>query len=263
MNLQTIRSQLKTLKLHSAAGEIEEVLSRHKRAVEFSWVSELLEREIDARKQRAIQGRIKRAAFAEVTSLESFDWKFNPKIDQDKIRELASLNFIGDHRIALFLGPAGVGKTHLALALGVLAAKEGYRVYSATTKRLIEQIHLAKIRNQLDVLFKKMLACKLWIIDDWGVISMSREIAEEVFDLFDRRKYSSAMVLTSNREIEEWGEVFPDPVLANATIDRIFDRATIVPFQGQSYRLKGKISLPSSTEVATPKRRASSKRGDS
>jgi DNA replication protein DnaC len=91
---------------------------------------------------------------------------------------------------------------------------------------------------------------------------MSREIAEEVFDLFDRRKYSSALVLTSNRDVEEWGEVFPDPVLANATIDRIFDRAIIVTFQGQSYRLKGKISLPSSGE---PKRQrpGSLKRGDS
>jgi len=263
MNLETIRSQLSTLKLRSAAREIEEVLSRHKRAVELSWVSELLEREIDARKQRALERRIKRAAFPEVTTLESFDWKFNPKIDQTKIQELVSLGFIHDHRIALFLGAAGLGKTHLALAIGVLAAKEGYRVYCATTKRLIEQIHLAKIRNQLDVLFKKMLSCKLWIIDDWGVISMSREIAEEVFDLLDRRKYSSAMVLTSNRDIEEWGEVFPDPVLANATIDRIFDRAMIVPFQGQSYRLKRKISLPSSTEVAVTKRHVSQKRGDS
>src|SRR3989338_3049295 len=89
-----------------------------------------------------------------------------------------------------------------------------------------------------------MFSCKVWIIDDWGVISMSREIAEEVFDLFDRRKYSSAMVLTSNRDIEEWAEVFPEPVLANATIDRIFDRAEIAVFQGKSYRLKGRIELP-------------------
>ena len=93
---------------------------------------------------------------------------------------------------------------------------------------------MAKLKNNLDVLFKRMLSSQLWLIDDWGVVSMSREIAEEVFDLFDRRKYSSAMLLTSNRDVEEWSEVFPDPVLANATIDRIFDRAEIVPFQGNS-----------------------------
>jgi DNA replication protein DnaC len=76
------------------------------------------------------------------------------------------------------------------------------------------------------------------------VVSMSREIAEEAFDLFDRRKYNSAMILTSNRDLKEWSEVFPDPVLANATIDRIFDRAEIVVFEGKSYRLKGRIELP-------------------
>lgn len=245
MNVETIQSQLRMLKLNTAARELEDVLAKHRQAASLPWVSELLEREIDARKERAIARRIERAAFPEVTTLESFDWKFNPKIDKGKIEELASLAFIKENRIALFLGATGLGKTHLALAIGVLAAKQGYRVYSTSVKRLAQEINVAKFKNNLDVLFKKILSSQLWIIDDWGVVSMSREIAEEVFDLFDRRKYSSAMLLTSNRNVKEWPEVFPDPVLANATIDRIFDRAVIVVFQGKSYRLKGKINLPS------------------
>ena len=88
-----------------------------------------------------------------------------------------------------------------------------------------------------------MLGTKLWIIDDWGVVTLQREIAEEIFDLLDRRKYSSAMILTSNRDIEEWPQVFPDPVIANATIDRIFDRAETIIFKGPSFRLKGKIQI--------------------
>jgi len=244
MNIETIRKQLKMLKLSTAAQEMEAVLTRHKQAASLEWVSELLEREIDARQERALQKRIARAEFPEVTTLETFDWHFNAKIDQAKIETLARLDFVRDNRIGLFLGAAGLGKTHLALAIGVLAAKEGHRVFCASTKRLMQQIQVAKLKNALDVLFKRMLSSKLWIIDDWGVVSMGREIAEEVFDLFDRRRYSSAMLLTSNRDVEEWGEVFPDPVLANATIDRIFDRAEIVVFQGKSYRLKGRISLP-------------------
>ena len=93
----------------------------------------------------------------------------------------------------------------------------------------------------LDTLFKKILSCKLWILDDWGVISMDRDVAEEVFDLLDRRKQTSALILTSNRAVEEWADIFPDPILASATIDRLFDRAEILTYQGDSYRLKGRI----------------------
>ena len=241
MNIEAIQAQLRKLKLRTAAQEIHDVLGKHKRAVSLDWLGELLERELDAKRERGIQTRIKRAAFPEVCSLESFDWKFNPKIDREKIEELADLSFLKDNRIALLLGAPGVGKTHVAIAIGVRAAQAGYRVYWASAKRLMQQITQAKARNNLDELFKRILSSHLWIIDDWGVVSMSREIAEEVFDLLDRRKYSCAMVLTSNRDVKEWGEVFPDPVLANAAIDRIFDQAEIVTFEGRSYRLKPRI----------------------
>ncbi len=226
MNVEAIRKQLKSLKLSTAAQEIEEVLRRHKQAVSLEWASDLFAREMDARRERALQRRIVRAEFPEVTTLEAFDWTFNTKIDQDKIRALATLDFVRDNGIGLFLGEAGLGKTHLALAIGVLAAKENHRVFCASTKRLMELIRVAKFKNTLDALFKRMLSAKRWIIDDWGVVSMSRDIAEEVFDLFDRRRYSSAMLLTSNRDVEEWGEVFADPVLANATIDRLNETAS-------------------------------------
>jgi len=243
MNVETVRSQLRTLKLHTAASELEEVLAENKKAVSLSWLSDLLEREVDARRERALMARIKRANFPEITTLEGFDWSFNPDINEGQIRELATLNFIQNNQICLFLGQPGTGKTHLALAIGVLAANKGYRVYSNSLKRLAMDILQAKLKNNLDTLFKKVLSARLWIFDDWGVTTMSREVAEEIFDLLDRRKYSSAMILTSNRDIDEWPQVFPDPVLANATIDRIFDRAEISLFKGKSYRLKGKIEV--------------------
>lgn len=245
MNVETVKTQLRAVHLSTAAGEIDEVLAGRKEAVSLDWISELLTREMDARRERGLQRRIEQAEFPEITTLETFDWKFNPKIDRAKVEELAKLDFVRNNQIALFLGETGLGKTHLALALGVAAARQGHRVYCASTKKLIAQIQAAKLRNALDGLFKRMLSSQLWVIDDWGVVSMSREVAEEVFDLMDRRKHSSAMVLTSNRDIGEWAEVFPDPVLANATVDRIFDRANIVPFLGKSYRLKGRIELPS------------------
>ena len=241
MNLETIKQQLKQVRLSHASREIDEVVEKHKKAVNIGWVTDLLEREIDARRENTIRLRIKKAGFPELTSLENFDWAFNPDIDEAKIRELAELKFIEDNQIALFLGTPGAGKTHIALAIGVIAAQRGYSVYWVSAKKLSNQILLHRRRNTLDQFFKKVLSAKLWIIDDWGVISMEREVAEEVFDLLDRRKYQSAMILTSNRDVGEWGEVFPDPVIANATVDRIFDRAKVVLFKGPSYRLKGRI----------------------
>lgn len=243
MNTETIKNQFKMLRMSTAAGEMEDVLTSHKKAISLNWLSDLLQREIDARAENAIQNRIIRAGFPETTSLETFDFEFNQEISKDKIEELATLQFVSTNQIALFLGPPGTGKTHIAIALGIKAARLGHRVFCTSAKRLSRQIMAANLKNNLDTLFRRILSSQLWIIDDWGVVSMSREVAEEVFDLFDRRKHNSAMILTSNRDVQEWGEVFPDLVIANATIDRIFDRAQIVLFKGRSYRLKGRIIM--------------------
>ena len=243
MNSENIKAQLRELRLKTAAGELEDVLAHQKKTVPLDWLATLLSREIDARRESAVQSRIRRAEFPEVTSLEAFDWDFNPKIDRAAIEDLATLAFVDRNEIALFLGKPGTGKTHLALAIGVRAVYRGHRVFCSSVKRLSQQIAHARARNSLDVLFKKILAARLWILDDWGVVSMKSEIAEEVFDLLDRRRHSSALVLTSNRDVEEWGSVFSDPVLAGAAIDRLFDRAHLVNFIGPSYRLKGRIAL--------------------
>lgn len=243
MNTETIKAQFKELRLKVAASEIEDVLSRQKKTVPLDWLSTLLSREIDARRESAVEYRIRRAEFPEVTTLEAFDWEFNSDINRAAVEELATLGFIDRNEIALFLGKPGTGKTHLALAIGIRAVHRGHRVFCSSVKRLSQQIALASARNSLDTLFKKILSARLWILDDWGVVSMKSEVAEEVFDLLDRRRHSSALILTSNRDVTEWGSVFPDPVLAGAAIDRLFDSPHIVTFTGDSYRLKGKIAL--------------------
>jgi DNA replication protein DnaC len=241
MNVDTVKTQLRQLRLGTAANEMDEILVSHKKAVSLTWLSDLLDREITARKENSLKVRIKQAGFPEITTLEAFDWAFNPDIDEKKIRSLAELSFVEENRIALFLGKPGTGKSHIALAIGIIAATKGHRVFWTSCKKLAAQITLASRRGTLDQLYKKILSAKLWIIDDWGVVTMNREVSEEVFDLLDRRKHSSAMILTSNRAVEEWGEVFPEPVLANCTIDRMFENAEIALFKGDSFRLKGRI----------------------
>lgn len=167
MNVETIKTQFKSLRLSTASRELDEILVKHKKAVNLTWLAELLEREIDSRKENALKMRIKQAEFPELTTLENFDWEFNADIDEQKIRELASLTFLQNHHTALLLGKTGTGKTHLAIAIGVLAARVGHRVFWTSAKKLSRQITLAKKRDALDLLFKKILGCKLWIIDDW------------------------------------------------------------------------------------------------
>src|SRR3972149_3526707 len=125
MNIETVRHQFKALRLHTAATELEEVVSEHKKAVSLTWISDLLEREIDARREKALMGRIKRASFPEITTLE----------------------FLQLNQICLFLGQPGTGKTHLALAIGVLAANKGYRVYCNSLKRLAMDILQGKLKK--------------------------------------------------------------------------------------------------------------------
>ncbi|MCB0335833.1 MAG: IS21-like element helper ATPase IstB [Bdellovibrionales bacterium] len=239
MNSDIVKQQLSFLRMSVAAKELEQVIGG--RQTHFDWVSELLEREIDARKERALINRIKRAQFPKVASLEEFDFDFNPDIDKAKILELATLQFLHKKQIALFLGKPGTGKTHLAIAIGIKAVEQGHNVFCSSVKRLAMQIVKAKDRNELDTLFRKILSAKLWILDDWGVVSMKSDVSEEVFDLLDRRVHSNSLILTSNRDVDEWPQVFHEPVIAAAAIDRIFDRAQILTFNGKSYRLNSKI----------------------
>ncbi|NDF13513.1 MAG: ATP-binding protein [Proteobacteria bacterium] len=141
------------------------------------------------------------------------------------------------------MGKPGTGKTHHAIAIGMKAAQAGHSVFCTSVKRLATKIRKAQERGNLDILFKQILTTKLWLLDDWGVVSMPRDVSEEIFDLFDRRKHNSAMIITSNRDVDEWPQVFSDPVLASAAIDRMFENAHICIYDGDSYRMKGRIKF--------------------
>ena len=188
MTIDVIRDQFKQLRMPAASTEIENLLKKSKRSLDIQWLSELLAVELDARADNAIEKRIKRAEFPERRSFEQFNWDFNKRLPREKIESLKDLRFIESNEIALFLGSPGTGKSHLAIALGMSAAQMGHSVFCTSVKRLGTKIRKAREGNKLDVLFKQILTTKLWILDDWGVVTMPRDVSEEIFDLFDRRK---------------------------------------------------------------------------
>lgn len=157
MTIDVIRDQLKKLHLPAASAELENILQKRKKSTDVQWLSELLARELDVRAENAVERRMKQADFPERRSFEQFNWEFNEKLPREKIESLKSLKFIENNEIALFLGSPGTGKTHCAIALGMSAAQAGHSVFCTSVKRLGTKIRMAREKNMLDVLFKKIV----------------------------------------------------------------------------------------------------------
>lgn len=233
---------LEKLKLEHLVSRLDSVCEQAaKRELDYrSFLIEALSEEWSGRHGKGVEMRLSQAHFPVVKTLEQFDFSFQPSLDRKVIRELSGMGFVERSENVIFLGPPGVGKSHLAISLGVKACEAGYRTLFMTLEDLLTRLRRAQSENRLERLLQQLLYPKLLIIDEIGYLPMTREEASLFFRLLCRRYEKASLVLTSNKSFLDWGEIFGDPVLATAILDRLLHHATTINIKGESFRLKEK-----------------------
>lgn len=239
-NYQQLLRNLEYLKLKQMTLHLNEVLdfSVHNRLSFIDTLIKLTNYEIDVREQNMIHAMVKVGAFPHLKEIKDFDFSFQPSINQQQMVDFTTLRFIETNENIVFLGPSGVGKTHLATSIGIAAAKKRRSTYFIKCHDLIQNLKRAKLENRLENRLKHYTKYKLLIIDEIGYLPIDSEDAKLFFQLIDMRYEKRSTIFTTNINFKSWDEVFQEPKLANAILDRILHHATVVTIVGDSYRMK-------------------------
>lgn len=228
LNLNCIRENL--------SAYIEMVTNDDKSLVDALY--ELTEKEKHLRDQKAIHACVRKASFPFERTIDGYDFAFQPSVDRRVIDDLNSLRFINENENILFIGSPGTGKTHLATAIGIEAARHRISAYFITCKELISQLAMAEHENRLENRLKAFMRHKLLIIDEVGYLNLNKEESNLFFQLISLRYEKKATIITTNKNLSRWTEIFGDPVITNAILDRLLHHSHIINIIGPSYRTK-------------------------
>jgi DNA replication protein DnaC len=237
---ERIKNNLVALNMKNTLTIIDNYLEQavHNKTNVVEVLDHILAQEALAKKKRAVDSQIQMSGFPFQKTLDMFDFSFQPSIDKNQIMELATMRFVENKENVVFLGPPGVGKTHLAVALGMIAAQNRYSTYYISCHNLISQLNRAHFENRLPERLKNFARYKVLIIDEIGYLPMDIQGANLFFQLITKRYEKNSTVLTSNKAFSAWNEVFADITIASAILDRILHHCQVISIKGESYRLK-------------------------
>jgi DNA replication protein DnaC len=243
IELERAHEQLRALNLHQADAALERWLEAgaQNNYAPLTVLNGLLEEELSARHDRYLKARTRLAHLPFHKTLADFDFSAQPSMDERQIRDLATLRFVAEGGNVVFLGPPGVGKTHLAVALAVHAISQGVGCYFIAAHDLVTDLRRAHAENRLERRLRVYVSPRILIIDEMGYIPFGDMESTVFFQLIAKRyEKNLAIILTSNKTFGDWGSIFGDQVIATAILDRLLHRSTTVNIRGESYRLREK-----------------------
>jgi len=247
--LERIKQTMVALKMPRAIEILDATVRRLERGemTALEAIDALLAEEFTLRENRRVKTALVMARLSTIKTLAGFDFSFQPSLDKNRIMALAELNFIDRTEVLHLVGPPGTGKSHLSVALGVEAIKAGRSVYFTTLADLIGVLAKAEREGSLREKIRFLCRFALLIVDEIGYLPVTPGGGNLFFQLVNARYEKGAMILTSNRGFAEWGELFGDPVVATALLDRLLHHAIVIQMEGSSYRLRQHADLVLST----------------